>query len=320
VRRLARTILLVSLCSLVLAATADAGILLGVHGSKSRMKHLTGQRSDGKLEFMGWGRGLTWAAPFEKLFPTLGRVPILGLNTHTPTIREKITPRGIALGKGDRYLMALSRAINTWGRPIIVRPLAEMNGHWNPYCAYNANGTRRNAAHSQKNYRRAFKRLYLILHGGDKATIDAKLARWRMPGIRTSLPENPTPTLRVLWNPQGYGSPNVPGNRAHVYYPGDGYVDIVGNDLYEASSYRATWDANLALFKRYPNKPYAIGEFGLRGVDHPSFIKRMGAFLRNHPRVVLATYYSSERGSIFDLASKPRSRAAYRRYIAPLNR
>jgi hypothetical protein len=46
----------------------------------------------------------------------------------------------------------------------------------------------------------------------------------------------------------------------------------------------------------------------------------MGAFLRNHPRVVLATYYSSERGSIFDLASKPRSRAAYRKYIAPLNR
>jgi hypothetical protein len=195
-----------------------------------------------------------------------------------------------------------------------------MNGHWNPYCAYNANGTRRNAAHSQKNFRRAFKRLYLILHGGDEATIDAKLARWGMPGIRTSLPENPTPTLRILWNPQGYGSPNVPGNRAHVYYPGDRFVDIVGNDLYEAASFNATWEANLALFKRYPHKPYAIGEFGLWGVDHPSFIKKMGAFLRNHPRVVLATYYSSERGSIFDLASKPRSRAAYRKYIAPLNR
>jgi hypothetical protein len=195
-----------------------------------------------------------------------------------------------------------------------------MNGHWNPYCAYNANGTRRNAAHSQKNFRRAFKRLYLILHGGDEATIDAKLARWGMPGIRTSLPENPTPTLRILWNPQGYGSPNVPGNRAHVYYPGDRFVDIVGNDLYEAASFNATWEANLALFKRYPHKPYAIGEFGLWGIDDPTFIRRMGKFIRTHPRVELAAHFEAESGSTFDLASKPRSRAAYRKYIAPLNR
>jgi hypothetical protein len=319
VRRLARTTLLVSLCSLAIAATAEASVLLAVHGNRARMKDLTGQRSDGELEFMGWGRGQSWGAPFEKVFPRLGRVPILGLNTHTPTIREKITPRGIATGHGDRYLMALSRAIHTWGRPIIVRPLAEMNGHWNPYCAYNANGTRRNAAHSQKNFRRAFKRIYLILHGGDEATIDAKLARSGMPGIGTSLPENPSPTLRILWNPQGYGSPDVPGNRAHVYYPGDAYVDVVGNDLYDIR-FRYAWEANLALFKRYSHKPYAIGEFGLWGIDDPTFIRRMGRFIRIHPRVVLATYYSSERGSIFDLASKPRSRAAYRKSIAPLNR
>ena len=94
-----------------------------------------------------------------------------------------------------------------------------MNGYWNPYCAYNANGTRRNSAHSQKNYRRAFKRIYLILHGGDRATINQKLASSNMPGVKASLPENPHPTLKVLWNPQGYGSPNVPGNRAARLLP-----------------------------------------------------------------------------------------------------
>jgi hypothetical protein len=194
-----------------------------------------------------------------------------------------------------------------------------MNGHWNPYSAYNANGTLRGKSHSQKNFRRAFKRIYLILHGGDRETINQRLASSGMPGISTNLPENPAPTLRILWNPQGFGSPNVRGNRAHVYYPGDAYVDIVGNDLYESSRFSAQWDANLALFRRYPNKPYALGEFGLWGVDHPSFIRRMARFIRTHDRVVLATYYSSERGSIFDLGSKPRSRAAYRRYITPLN-
>ena len=319
-RRL-RQILLASACALVLVPTASAEVLLGVHGNRARMKDLTGQRSDGEILFAGWGYGLTRGKPMAVWLTELGRVPIVSLHTlGRGGRREAITPREIAQGKGDRYLRALGRAINERGKPIIVRPLAEMNGHWNPYCAYNRNGTRRNAAHSQKNFRRAFKRIYLLLHGGDRATINAKLARWNMPGISTSLPENRAPMLRVLWNPQGFGSPNVPGNRAHVYYPGDGYVDMVGNDLYESSSFGATWEANFALFRRYPNKPYAIGEFGLWGVDHPGFIRRMGRFVRTHPRMQLAVYYSSERGSIFDLGSKPRSRAAYRRYITPLNR
>ena len=319
-RRLVEQILLASACALVLVPTASAELLLGVHGNRARMKSLTGQRSDGELMFVGWGKGLTWGRDFEDWWPELGRVPILSLSTSNSRKREAITPRGIARGQGDRYLKALGRAINRRGKPIIVRPLAEMNGHWNPFCAYNRNGTRRNAAHSQKNFRRAFIRIYLILHGGDQATINAKLARWNMPGISTSLPENPAPTLRVLWNPQGFGSPNVPGNRAHVYYPGGAYVDIVGNDLYESSSFGATWEANLRLFRRFSNEPYAIGEFGLWGVDHPAFIRRMGRFIRTHPRVQLAVYFSAERGSIFDLGSKPRSRAAYRRYITPLNR
>ena len=284
------------------------------------MQSQTGQRSDGEMRFIGWGFGLSWGNRFENLFDPLGRVPILSLTTSSKSGGEAITPRGIARGDGDRYLRALNRAIHDWGGPAVIRPLAEMNGHWNPYSAYNRNGTRRNAAHSQKNFRRAFRRIYLIVHGGDRAVINAKLARSRMPGIKSSLPENPAPKVRVLWNPQGFGSPNVRGNRAHVYYPGGAFTDMVGNDLYESSSFGATWEANLALFRRYPNKPYAIGEFGLWGVDHPGFIRRMGRFIRTHARVQLAVYHRSERGSIFDLGSKPRSRAAYRRYITPLNR
>jgi len=318
-RRLPKLILLASLCALLLAPAASADVLLGVGGNRARMQDLTGQRSDGELMFIGWGKGLYWGRDFEDWWPRLGRVPIISLGTHNRWRNESITPLAIARGKGDRYLRALGRAIHQRGKPIIIRPMAEMNGHWNFYCAYNANGTRRNRAHSQKNYRRAFKRLYLILHGGDRATINAKLRRWNMPGIDRDLPENPKPMLRVLWNPQGFGSPDVPGNRAHVYYPGGAYVDIVGNDMYDIRG-RYTSEANLALFRRFDNKPYAFGEFGLWGIDDPGFIRYIGNFIRNHPRVVLAVYLIAQRGSIFDLGSKPRSRAAYRRYITPLNR
>jgi hypothetical protein len=322
VRRLARTTLLVSLCSLVLAATAQAQPMLMVHGSMSRMKDLTGQRSDGRITFWGWGSGWTWGKRFHKALPTLGRVPIVSLGTTKPGRGEVITPGAIANGKGDGYLKAIGDAIHERGGPIYIRPMAEMNGHWNAYCAYNASGSRRNAAHSQKNYRRAFKRIYLILHGGDRATINQKLANSHMPpvgGNGGDLPDNPASMLKILWNPQGYGSPNVYGNRAAAYYPGDAFVDVVGNDLYDIG-FRYAWEANLALFKRYKHKPYAIGEFGLWGIDDPTFIRRMGKFIRTHPRVELAAHFEAESGSTFDLASKPRSRAAYRKYIAPLNR
>jgi hypothetical protein len=284
------------------------------------MQDQTGQRSDGTLAFWGWKQGWRYGIRFHNAFPDHGPVPVISLGTDGRYGGEAITPRGIAMGQGDAYLRAINHAIADWGRPVIMRPMAEMNGHWNYYCAYNKNGTKRSAAHSQKNYRRAFKRIYLILHGGDRETINRKLAYSNMPGIDRSLPENPRPRLRVLWNPQGFGSPNVPGNRAHVYYPGDAFADMVGNDLYESSWFSATWDANLALYRRYSNKPYAIGEFGLWGVDHPGFIRKMGRFIRRHKRVQLAVYNGAEKGSIFDLGTKPRSRAAYRRYIAPLNR
>jgi mannan endo-1,4-beta-mannosidase len=319
VRRLPKVVLLASLCALLLAPAASADVLLGVKGDRARMRALTGQRSDGSLTFWGWNQGRSWGRRFDSAFPILGRVPIVTIGTNSRSGREAITPRGIARGAGDRYLRSLNRAIHTWGGPVIFRPLAEMNGHWTYYSAYNANGSHRGKAHSQKNFRRAFKRIYLILHGGDRATINRKLANSRMPGISVDLPENPRPRLRVLWNPQGFGSPDVPGNRAHVYYPGDAFVDIVGNDIYDIR-FRYAWDANRALFRRYRHKPYALGEFGLWGIDDPSFIRRVGRFIRTHSRVKLAIYYDSQRGSIWDLGSKPRSRAAYRRYITPLNR
>jgi hypothetical protein len=192
-----------------------------------------------------------------------------------------------------------------------------MNGHWNPYCAFNANGTRRGDAYSVKNYRLAFRRIYLIVHGGPLAEINARLNELGLPRLRTDndLPVNDL--ARVVWNPQGFGNPNIPQNSANSYYPGNRYVDVVANDLYDIN-YRAAWEANAALFKSHPEKPYGIGEFGLWGIDDPAFIRKMASFVRNHNRVELAVYYEADRGSIFDLGNKPRSRAAYREHMTPL--
>lgn len=296
------------------ASAAAPKIQLGVLGDPARFDVQTAQRSSFRLLIMRWGQGET-PQYFSSLFATMQDVPVLGLSTGGGEGGgpEVISAGQIARGAGDGFLLALNRAIAAWGRSIYVRPLAEMNGHWNAYCAYNPNGSAKGADHSTAAFRKAFARIYLAAHGG--AGVNRALAQLGLPPIRGTLTANPL--VRVLWNPQGYGSPDLPGNSAQAYYPGDRYVDVVGDDLYDIGG-RVEWAAAEALYRAHPAKPFAIGEWGLWGIDDPGFVEQMAQFAATHGRLALLGYYSGSPGSVFDLASKPRSLAAYRRLIARL--
>jgi hypothetical protein len=308
--RWVRTAVVLAVLALAAPAAHSTGRLsLGVLGSPESFDHLTGQRSATRLIIAGWGQ-----ASFAQMFSTMGERPMLGLSSGTGF--EAITSGAIAGGRGDDYLVELNHAVHEWARPIYIRPFGEMNGHWNTYCAYNQNGTPRDASHSTAAFRKAFARIYLAVHG-DPA-IGAKLRRLGLPAFRGgSLERNPNAI--VVWNPQGYGSPDLPGNSAAAYYPGDAYVDVVGDDLYDIG-FRPQWAAAQALYDAHPGKPFAFPEWGLWGIDDPGFVGQMASFLKTHRRTVLAVYYSGQQGSIFDLASKPRSLAAYRQSVAPLGR
>jgi hypothetical protein len=311
VRRLAAVVL----CALVVVPTAGAWPLFGVLGSISRFESLTGQHAQVGHLIVGWGQGATWGAKFARLFTTMGDVPMLGFGAGVGA-REAITPAQIASGQGDAYLVAINAAIAARAQQIYVRPLGEMNGYWNVYCAFTKEG-RAKPGHSTADFKKAFARIYLIVHGGPAVVVNAKLRRLGLPPVAGDLPLNPAPLTKVVWNPQGYGAPDIPGNRAQAYYPGDKYVDVVGNDLYDIRG-KAEWTANEALYKAHPGKPYAFPEWGLWGIDDPLFVLNMAAFVKTHRRVELVSYFDSKPGSVFDLASKPKSLAAYKRAITPL--
>jgi hypothetical protein len=296
------------------SASLPSHLRLGVLGDPGRFDQQTGQYSSVRLLFVGWGQS---SSPeyFTQLLGSMRDVPMLGLSTGSEGAPETITPRQIAGGAGDGFLLAINQALAQWGKPVFVRPLAEMNGHWNAYSAYNQNGSARGADHSTAEYRKAFARIYLLLHGGPG--VNGKLRALGLPSVHGTLVSNRN--VQVIWNPQGYGSPDLPGNTAQSYYPGDAYVDVVGDDLYDIRG-RAAWAAADALYKAHPGKPFAFAEWGLWNLDDPAFVTQMGVFLRAHQRTVIASYYSGATGSIFDLASKPRSRAEYRKAIAPLGR
>jgi hypothetical protein len=299
------------------ATTAANAPLLGIKGDPGRFQALTGQDSQVHHVIVGWGQGDTWGSHFPDLFRQLGGIPMIGLATGGRNGKEAITPEQIAQGVGDSYLLALNAGISDFGEEIYIRPFGEMNGYWNKYCAYTKQGSVKRH-HETKWFKKAFARVYLIVHGGPVATINAQLKALGMPPLAGGdLPANPFPTTRVVWNPQGYGAPDIPGNSAQAYYPGDKYVDLVGDDLYDIKG-KAEWDAAEALYKAHPGKPFSFPEWGLWGIDDPLFVKKMADFVRSHQRTEMLAYFESVPGSIFDLQTKPQSRAAYRKYITPL--
>jgi hypothetical protein len=293
------------------AATQGRHIQLGVEGDPARFQTMTGQQSSVRLIIIGWNQGST-AHYFSSLLSTMLDVPMLGIGIPNGS---GLTPASIAHGEGDAFLVALNQAAVAWAKPIYIRPLAEMNGWWNSYSAYNENGSRRGAAYSTAMFRKAFARIYLILHGSPSA--NAKLARLGLPPVQGTLPLTPAPDVQVIWNPQGYGSPDVPGNSAAAYYPGNAFVDVVGDDVYDIR-YKAEWASADALYRAHPGKPFAIPEWGLWGIDDPPFVQQMAAFVRTHRRLVLASYFNTTPGSTWDLGTKPRSRAVYRSVIPRL--
>ena len=318
-RIVARRLLpLVSLV-LALAFSAVAGasqrqIDLGLHGDPGRFASVTGQKTDVRHGFVNFREGRVLGG----VIAGLGPAPMLALIAGAYGGTVTATPEGIAKGQNDTFLFQLNAAIAAYSGPLFyLRPLPEMNGHWESNCAYNANGTRRPEYDSTAWSRKAFARIAIIARGGTAADVNTKLARLKLPGINRDLPVT-TPKLQLVWNPQGFGSPDVPGNSANAYYPGNAYVDVVADDLYDIAGHGATWAAAQKLYDSHPSKRFGFGEWGLWGIDDPAFVRQMGAFARTHRRLTLLAYFNGKSGSIWDLRNKPLSATAYRKYISPL--
>jgi len=303
--------------ALVSSASAGASprhIQLGVFGDPGRFSSLTGQKTEVRHIFTTFRPGRA----FDRIVSETGPVPMVALVPGSYGHTVTATPAGIAKGRKDAFLFRLNADIAAYpGSLFYLRPFPEMNGHWESNCAYNKDGTLRPAHNSTAWSRKAFARIAIVTRGGTAAAINAKLARLKLPGITRDLPVT-TPKLKLVWNPQGFGSPDVPGNSANAYYPGNAYVDVVADDLYDMPGHGATWAAAQKLYDSHPSKPFGFGEWGLWGFDDPSFVRAMAAWVRTHPRLVLLAWFNYSPGSIWDLRTKPNSRAAYRKYISPL--
>jgi hypothetical protein len=293
------------------SAAPLARVSVGVYGNVARFDRLTGQQTQSGLAFIGWDQGRTWGKTYSYFLDTLGERPHIALATRRAGGRV-VTPRAIALGQGDAHLAGLSSAISDSQKRVLIRPLGEPNNSANPYCV-----CRGGSFNSTKWYRKAFQRVYVVMHGGTAAAMSSKLRALGMPGISTDLPANPYPQMTVVWNPLAVGVPDVRGNHYRDYFPGLRFLDAYGNDYYDFGTY--SFIRTTELYKAYPSKPFMFPEWGLDR-DDPAYVRAFAGFVRSHRRVKFIGFYNGRSGGRLDLAKKPGSHAAYKRYVVPLTR
>lgn len=153
------------------------------------------------------------------------------------------TLQSIIGGNHDKYIRSWTSAVATWGHPIYVRLMYEMNGPWNPW------GT--------------------TVNGGSNAKF---IAAWRH--VVTLANAQGATNIRWVWCPNidPYGTAGPYSG----FYPGSAYVDWVCLDGYNwgATTSDPKWRSMTTLFKTpiaklrtFTSKPLLIGEVASNGVS-----------------------------------------------------
>jgi hypothetical protein len=237
-----------------------------------------------------------------------GRIPVLSLSS-------QLSAADIARGAEDAWLTSLARQVHGSGVDVWLRPFPEMNGYWNPWCGFEANGSPRGASRSPAAFVKAFRRVALILRGGPAAAVNRRLAALGQPPMRGGGDVAPSGKVAIVWNPQGHGTPFIPANGPKAYWPGPAYVDYVGNDLYSDSG-EPSWTGMDTLYAF--GKPYLVAEWALEREDDPAWAERIFAWVAAHPRTIGLVYFDkgwSGGSGAYALGPKPRSLAVYRHRI-----
>ena len=255
-----------------------------------------------------------------------GAVPLITWQTGS-SISPKTIANGGATSSGKRsdyVILRVASDLRTYSKPTFLRIDQEMNAYWFAWCAYNSDGTPR--ANTTEDFKDMWRRMHIIFEGGKVSDINAKLAAEGMPpldpAVGTSATSKGYPSttdpnavfpattnVAFVFNPVGQpGVPNIEGNRWADYYPGDRYVDWVGQTTYDGYWQTTETQRFEQLSQFYQDfaighdKPYMMGEWGLEpaenggGGDNPDYIRKMMDWQKTHPQVKALVYFSARTG------------------------
>lgn len=223
-----------------------------------------------------------------------GRVMMLTLHPWEEGNLNDIMIPGIVSGDYDEYIKSWAAGIKKLGEPVFFRFANEMNGDWDPWCAW--------------------------FYGKDH---DLFIEAWKR--IHRIFKEEGADNACFVWNPHDRSFPDFKWNNPHLYYPGDEYVDWVGLTGYNNGTsydwdrwrdfgpiYSGIYDEYSAL---YPDKPLIITEFASNevGGDKAAWIKdAFEKLAEDFPRIKIAVWFNQVDGRWqYPIYSSPEARAAF---------
>ena len=220
-------------------AYADREKQLGVHSSL-------------RSYFMTWGRKYgdgTYFPTYElnNYYKKYGAIPVMHLGP------DAATPlKGIAAGSSDAYLRSMAASAKAYGRVVMVRLMAEMNGTWQPYSPNN-NGN----------------------------TSAQYVAAWRH--IVDVFRNQGATNVYWVWNPSA--TYNGKYDIAQ-FWPGASYVHWLGLDIYsrDTKTFKFYMDASAKRMREVGGwKPLMVNEVGKSsGSTKAQWVKDMFASLQGY--------------------------------------
>jgi hypothetical protein len=233
-----------------------------------------------------------------------------------------ISPGQIARGRGDGYLIRLNGSLAALGQPSYIRFLAEMNNCHVAWSSHDCSGAARDADHSAGRYKQAFRRAYLVLHGGPVAQIDSSLRALGMPALRSSRTTLPSAQVAMMWSPMTGGSPMIAALDPGVFWPGRKWVDWVATSFYSRFPNFRWLDPFYKRFAQDQRLPFAFGEWAMWGSDSASFASELYGWVHTHKRARMMIYNQGDNpDGPFRLKRFPSAARVIRRALtAPLFR
>ncbi len=175
-------------------------------------------------------------------------------------------------GDYDEFLHNYAKDIADFKHPVFFRFANEMNGDWCEYSGYHM-------SLDTELYREMYRCIYNIFqkHNADNVI-------W-------------------IWNPNGKSFPDFRWNSEAMYYPGNGYVDVLGLTLYNTGTFYEgeEWTSFRELYtplynesiKTY-NMPFMITEFSCarKGGNKEEWTEKMLSEIKMFPNIKFAVWWN----------------------------
>lgn len=191
-------------------------------------------------------------------------------------------------GKYDTYITSFASQVKNFSSPVILRFAHEMNGSWYPW------GNR------PSEYISAYQRI-----------IDT----FRREGVTN---------VKFMWSINHESVPYEAIEQSRKYFPGDGYVDIIGLDglNYGTSGAGSIWRSFSQIFspsynfvsKYYPNMPIIVSEVASTelGGNKSTWINDMFLGLSTMPKIEEIVWFNLLKETDWRIDSSPSSKESFK--------